>query len=185
MLLLIAGVTAAAALIALLTGALVPYILVRNGVYTVTAFLALFSVSLVASYWIDLANYKLRTDRSPRDLKQRITLGLFLLAGACFLLRAWEFQEDRELLEAREAYQSQDYALAKELFLQQRERYWTTDPEFTKISSALKASEANRKWDELSIERRSYSPGTEKYKRIKTQMNHLKSIAQHYPYRDE
>ncbi len=174
-LLVIAATAAAAALLFLSTGTLVPYPLVRNGVYMCAAFLGLFSFSLVASYWIDLGEYKLRSDRDRSDLKRRITLALFLLAGAGLLLRLWEFQEDRELLEAREAYDSGDFVHAKELFLQQRQRFWTTDPSYKQISHAVRATEAGRKYQELSQKRVLYPPKDPRYDELSNIMKQLET----------
>ncbi len=157
---------------------LVPYPLVRNGVYTSAAFLVLLSISLVASYWLDIQNYGLRTNRQPTDLRNRVTFALFLFALACLLLISWEFQENRELCEAREAYKNRDFVRSKELFLQQQRRFWTTDPRYSKISSAVRASELGRQYDKLVQRYVLYIPTDKEYELLKGEMDQLKTDRQ-------
>lgn len=128
----------------LATGTLLPYQAVRSGIYTVAAFLIVFSLSVVASYWIDIGKYEFRKERDPFDLKRRGALALYMIAGAAFIMRFWEEQENREFIEAKNAYEIEQYETAIDLFKQQKGRYWTTELRYREITRAIFASDAGR-----------------------------------------
>lgn len=147
--LVISGIFAGIAIGWLGMGTLIPYQVIRNGVYTVSAFLMVFALSTVTSYWIDIGNYEFRKQREVTDLKKRCFLALVLVGFACCIIRTWEFRENRELEVAKTAYELKQYETASEIFKQQRDRYWTTDSMYQKVTKAIVAAQAGKRLTEL------------------------------------
>jgi len=164
--LVIAGIFAVIAIGWLGTGTLIPYQAIRNGIYAVSAFLAVFALSIVASYWIDIGSHEFRKLRELTDLKKRCVLALILIGFACCIMRTWEVQENRELEEAKTAYKLGQYATATELFKQQRDRYWTTDDMYQKVTGAIVAAEEGKKLSELREQVATISPNDKKHEEM-------------------
>lgn len=172
-----------ASLVWLATGGAIPYQIIRSSIYTTSAFLYVLAISIIASYWLDISDYKIKEDRNPRELRLRFSVALLLVTMSNVLLGIWNIQEERELSEAKSAYSSGDYVLSKELLIQQRQRFWSTDSVYEEITKAIAAAEAGSKYEDLRVKRAAYTIDSEKHKQFSVLINQYRaSQIKNYPW---
>ena len=164
-----------------LAQALIPYALVRMGIYSTAAFLFLFGASALASHWIDLRTFAFKPRGTLEELTRRLVLALSLAVVAVGLVWAWQFQENRVLTLARDAYANKEYGLARELFFQQLDRHWSASAEYNSIWRAIAACDNRLLFEEHRIQAVSYETGSPEYDRHARVMEEMESKLD-YPY---